>query len=226
MLDEPRELLARAELPFIPPLLIPRDPPPPDVLRALNISDADAASISFHRSVGCDQCNHTGYRGRIGIYEVMKITDTQRRLIAARATEDQIRDAAIAGGMVTLGEDGLAKVKSGITTPEELLRVETPPMADWLEGFVPMKMHALIRFGRWPDIIAEPLPGDQDLYCVTTAMTHYAKGVALAATGDLAGAGEQRRLFQAAVGRGYRDQDFLSLFAVEAEAAGMAIKPE
>jgi tetratricopeptide (TPR) repeat protein len=85
--------------------------------------------------------------------------------------------------------------------PEELLRVETPPMADWLEGFVPMKMHALIRFGRWGDIIAEPLPGDQDLYCVTTAMTHYAKGVALAATGDLGGAGEQRRLFQAAAGR-------------------------
>jgi hypothetical protein len=82
--------------------------------------------------------------------------------------------------------------------PEELLRVATPPMADWLEGFVPMKLHALIRFGRWPDIIATAPPGDQALYCVTTAMTHYAKGVALAATGDLGGAGEQRRLFRAA----------------------------
>ena len=85
--------------------------------------------------------------------------------------------------------------------PEELLRVETPPMADWLEAFVPMRMHVLIRFGRWPDIIAEALPGDQALYCVTTAMTHYAKGVALAATGDLGGAGEQRRLFRAAADR-------------------------
>jgi len=99
--------------------------PPPDVLRALNLSDADAASISFYKSVGCDQCNHTGYRGRIGLYEVMKVTDKLRRLVAARATEDQLRDAAIAGGMITLGEDGLAKVKSGITTPEELLRVVT-----------------------------------------------------------------------------------------------------
>src|SRR5439155_979401 len=72
-----------------------------------------------------DQCNHTGYRGRIGIYEVMKVTDKLRRLIAAKATEDQIRDAAVAGGMITLGEDGLSKVKSGITTPEELLRVVT-----------------------------------------------------------------------------------------------------
>jgi len=55
----------------------------------------------------------------------MRVTDTLRRLIAARATEDQIRDAAIAGGMITLGEDGLAKVKSGVTSQEELLRVVT-----------------------------------------------------------------------------------------------------
>ncbi len=55
----------------------------------------------------------------------MRVTDKLRRLVASKATEDQIRDAAVAGGMVTLGEDGLAKVKSGITTPEELLRVVT-----------------------------------------------------------------------------------------------------
>jgi tetratricopeptide (TPR) repeat protein len=85
--------------------------------------------------------------------------------------------------------------------PEELLRVENPPMADWLEGFVPMKMHALIRFGRWPDIIAAPLPRDQGLYCVTTAMTHYAKGVAHAASGHVDEAAEHRRRFAAAVAR-------------------------
>jgi tetratricopeptide (TPR) repeat protein len=85
--------------------------------------------------------------------------------------------------------------------PEELLRVETPPMADWLEGFVPMNMHALIRFGRWADIIAAPLPADPDLYCVTTAMTRYAKGVACAATGRIGDAEEHRRQFAAAVAR-------------------------
>jgi type II secretory ATPase GspE/PulE/Tfp pilus assembly ATPase PilB-like protein len=99
--------------------------PPADVLRSLNIADADAAAIPFYKSVGCDQCNHTGYRGRIGIYEVMRVTDKLRRLITVKATEDQLREAAVAGGMITLGEDGLAKVKSGITTPEELLRVVT-----------------------------------------------------------------------------------------------------
>ncbi len=99
--------------------------PPPETIRAMSLSEADAASFVFYKSVGCDQCNHTGYRGRIGIYEVMRVTDKLRRLIAAKATEDQIREAAIAGGMISLGEDGLAKVKSGITTPEELLRVVT-----------------------------------------------------------------------------------------------------
>jgi len=99
--------------------------PPAETLRALSIAEADAAAIPFYKSVGCDQCNHTGYRGRIGIYEVMSVSDKLRRLIAARAQEAQIRDAAVASGMISLGEDGLSKVKSGITTPEELLRVVT-----------------------------------------------------------------------------------------------------
>jgi type IV pilus assembly protein PilB len=99
--------------------------PPADVLRALNLTDADAAAIPFYKSVGCDQCNHTGYRGRIGIYEVMRVTDKLRRLISAKSSEDQLREAAVSGGMITLGEDGLSKVKSGVTTPEELLRVVT-----------------------------------------------------------------------------------------------------
>jgi tetratricopeptide (TPR) repeat protein len=85
--------------------------------------------------------------------------------------------------------------------PEELLRVPAPPMADWLEGFVPMKMHALIRFGRWQDIVSAPLPGDPDLYCVTTAMMHYAKGVACAATGRIAAATEHRGLLADAARR-------------------------
>ncbi|MEO8680006.1 MAG: ATPase, T2SS/T4P/T4SS family [Vicinamibacterales bacterium] len=99
--------------------------PPSDVLRALNISEADAANIQFYRPVGCDQCHQTGYRGRIGIYEVMKVTDKLRRLITQKASEDAIREAAQATGMLSLGDDALAKVKAGVTTAEELLRVVT-----------------------------------------------------------------------------------------------------
>ena len=87
------------------------------------------------------------------------------------------------------------------TTPEELLRMESPPMADMLEGYFGMKMHALIRFGKWREIIDEPLPGDQDLYRVTTAMMHYAKTVAHAASGDITTAETEKRLFTDAVSR-------------------------
>jgi len=99
--------------------------PTSETLRALNISDADAANIPFYRPVGCDACHQTGYKGRIGIYEVMKITDRLRRLISQKASEDAIREAAQSTGMLTLGDDALAKVKAGVTTVEELLRVVT-----------------------------------------------------------------------------------------------------
>ncbi len=87
------------------------------------------------------------------------------------------------------------------TLPEELLKIETPPMADWAEGFVPMKMHVLIRFGKWREIIDAPLPENQELFCVTTAMMHYAKGVAYATTSDVAVAESHQRLFEVAVSR-------------------------
>jgi type IV pilus assembly protein PilB len=99
--------------------------PDPETLRAMSITEAEASTITFYRAVGCDQCNQTGYRGRVGIYEIMQVTDKLRRLIAQRGSEAGIRDAALSDGMVSLGEDGLMKVKAGVTTPEELLRVVT-----------------------------------------------------------------------------------------------------
>ena len=99
--------------------------PEADTLRSLNMSESDAAHFVFYRAVGCEDCNHTGYRGRMGIYEVMRVNDKVRRLVAQRAGEDMVRDAAIAAGMITLGEDALAKVKSGATSAEELFRVVT-----------------------------------------------------------------------------------------------------
>lgn len=82
--------------------------------------------------------------------------------------------------------------------PEQLLRVESPPMADWLEGFLGMRVHALIRFGRWEDILHLQIPGDTDLYCVTTAMIHYAKGIALSSLGRADEARQERERFLAA----------------------------
>jgi type II secretory ATPase GspE/PulE/Tfp pilus assembly ATPase PilB-like protein len=92
-------------------------------LTALNIADPEDAPFVFYKAVGCDQCNYTGFRGRTGIFEVMRVDDAIRRLILARAPSDQIREAAMLGGMISLAEDGLSKVSSGVTTAEELLRV-------------------------------------------------------------------------------------------------------
>lgn len=78
---------------------------------------------------------------------------------------------------------------------EDLLMVESPPMADWLEAYCPVRFHVMIRFGKWQDIINEPLPTNCDLYSSTTAIAHYAKGVAHAALGDVADAESEQRLF-------------------------------
>jgi tetratricopeptide (TPR) repeat protein len=102
--------------------------------------------------------------------------------------------AAMLGGQSKIALETGAELARVLTEP--LLRIELPPMADWLEGFVAMQMHGLIRFGRWEDIIALELPADANLYCVTTAMMHYAKGVAFAATGKVPEAEEERTLFQ------------------------------
>ncbi|MFI1760736.1 tetratricopeptide repeat protein [Streptomyces sp. NPDC020800] len=85
--------------------------------------------------------------------------------------------------------------------PEELLRVDSPPMADWLEGFLAMRVHVLIRFGRWDDILGLAMPADTQLYCVSTAMLRYARGVALSATGRVDEADRERELFRDALGR-------------------------
>lgn len=85
-------------------------------------------------------------------------------------------------------------------TPE-LLTISSPPMADWLEAFAPLRIHVLVRFGRWDDLIAEVLPDDVDLYCTTVATIHYGRGVAYAVKGDLERARAERAAFAAAHAR-------------------------
>ncbi|MGV0873889.1 tetratricopeptide repeat protein [Mycolicibacterium sp. XJ879] len=85
-------------------------------------------------------------------------------------------------------------------TPD-LLRIESPPMADWLEAFVPLGIHALVRFGRWDDLIAHRLPQNLDLYCSTAATIHYGRGVAHAVNGNLVAAHAERDAFLNAYGR-------------------------
>ncbi len=83
----------------------------------------------------------------------------------------------------------------------ELLSIESPPMADWLEAFVSLRVHVLIRFGRWDELAAEPLPADTELYCSTTATVHYGRGVAHAAKGHVVQALAEREAFTEAYAR-------------------------
>lgn len=102
-------------------------------------------------------------------------------------------------GQARVALDTAARLEAAI--PEDLLRVQSPPMADWLEGFLAMRVHVLIRFGRWTEILELPAPADPELYAVTVAMRHYARGVALSATGDVDRAETERALFREAVSR-------------------------
>ncbi|KAL7794734.1 hypothetical protein V8C43DRAFT_314739 [Trichoderma afarasin] len=107
--------------------------------------------------------------------------------------------AAMMCGQSRVALDNCTHLEEAI--PEKLLVVESPPMADWLEAFCAVRPHALIRFGRWNDIINLTLPANQSLYCVTTATIHYAKGVAYAATGNVTEALRQQAFFIEALSR-------------------------
>lgn len=84
------------------------------------------------------------------------------------------------------------------TTPEELLRLPSPPMADFIEGYIPMKQHVLVRFGKWQEITEQDIPEDRELYCSTTAMMLYAKAVAHSALANIPYAEKARDEFLAA----------------------------
>ena len=87
------------------------------------------------------------------------------------------------------------------SAPEVLLRIENPAMADWAEGYIAVKAHVYIRFGRWQEIIDHPLPDDSDLYSMTTATWLYAKAIAHAVRNELAEAQCEQKKFQDAVKR-------------------------
>ena len=93
--------------------------PSSDVLRDIGFQE----NIKLHRGAGCKRCNYNGFSGRIGIYELLVIDDEIRNQIVSKASADQIRNAAFRKGFRTLLQDGLDKVKEGITTSEEVLRV-------------------------------------------------------------------------------------------------------
>jgi type IV pilus assembly protein PilB len=97
-------------------------PTPVEALVEVGFSADEAKKLKTYKGHGCATCNNTGYKGRIGLYEVMEISDEIRELILIGASALELRKKAIDDGMVTLRESGLHKIRNGLTTLEEVVR--------------------------------------------------------------------------------------------------------
>jgi len=97
-------------------------PLPPPALVQAGFSQEDAGAVHPMKGKGCEKCNQTGYKGRVGLYEVMEIAEELRELILVGASGLELRRKAVDEGMITLRQSGLRKVKDGMTTVEEVVR--------------------------------------------------------------------------------------------------------
>jgi type IV pilus assembly protein PilB len=95
---------------------------PQEALIEVGFKPDEAAKLITYKGRGCTTCNGTGYKGRVGLYEVMEVTDDIRELILIGASSLELRKKAVDDGMITLRESGLHKIRSGITTLEEVVR--------------------------------------------------------------------------------------------------------
>ena len=96
--------------------------PSPEMLMELNLRPHDVAGRKSYYGRGCDRCNNTGYKGRMGIFELVIINDEIRDLISSGASTDQLRLACRRHGMQTLRESGMKAIFEGRTTIEEVVR--------------------------------------------------------------------------------------------------------
>jgi type IV pilus assembly protein PilB len=97
-------------------------PHAPQALIQAGFSPEDANTVTPLKGRGCDRCNNTGYKGRVGLYEVMEVSEELRELILVGASGLELRRKAVDEGMITLRHSGLRKVKDGVTTIEEVVR--------------------------------------------------------------------------------------------------------
>jgi len=95
---------------------------PVEAFTEIGFSPEEAPSIKAYKGKGCPTCNGTGFKGRIGLYEVMEVTDELRELIIIGASAIELRRKAMELGMITLRESGLYKIREGVTTIEEVVK--------------------------------------------------------------------------------------------------------
>jgi type IV pilus assembly protein PilB len=95
---------------------------PPAGLVTVGFKETEARHIRLFRGRGCERCSNTGYKGRVGLYEVMEIDDEMREMILAGASAFELRQRAIQKGMMSLRGSGLEKIRQGMTTIDEVVR--------------------------------------------------------------------------------------------------------
>ena len=93
------------------------------VLESIGVTPDQLKNGKLFKSNGCDQCVHTGFKGRIGIFEIMMLDDTIKTMILKSFDSNMIKQETVKRGMLTLQQDGIGKVLDGVTTIEEVLRV-------------------------------------------------------------------------------------------------------
>jgi type IV pilus assembly protein PilB len=94
----------------------------PQLLIDVGVPPDEVKSFPVYKGKGCSLCNNTGYKGRVGLYEVMTMKEELKELVLSRASTSEIKKEAIRLGMKTLRQSGIAKIKEGVTTIEEVLR--------------------------------------------------------------------------------------------------------
>ena len=95
---------------------------PEQALVDIGFSEQEAKTVKLFKGQGCDVCNNTGYKGRVGLFEVMVVDDDMRELILSGASSYDLRQKAIQNGMMSLRESGLQKIRDGMSTLEEVAR--------------------------------------------------------------------------------------------------------
>jgi tetratricopeptide (TPR) repeat protein len=145
------------------------------------VGDYRGAIVANKAAVRMDElyANETGCKNRYALYRAHNL--------------HSLVYAAMLSGQSKVALEGCDMIEKAL--PHDLVGMQHPPMADWLEGFVSVRAHVLIRFGLWDEILNMETPEDNELYCVTSATIHYAKGVAWAATGHVPEAEKEQALF-------------------------------
>ncbi|MFH0793008.1 MAG: ATPase, T2SS/T4P/T4SS family [bacterium] len=133
--------------------------PPPEEMEEFNLRPEDVEGVTFFRGEGCEECGHTGYKGRMGLFELIILDDDIRALILERPTTDEIHEMAVRKGMKTMRQDGWLKILLGLTTFEEVARQTPKESKEIIEAqmkFLRAEKHAQENFAEPAGPPAEP----------------------------------------------------------------------